>query len=410
MPIEIRMPKLSDTMEEGTVLAWKVGVGDRVSRGDLIAEVETDKAAMEMEAFEEGVMLELRVEAGSTVPVGTVIALLGEQGREAPRQKSDRESQRVEAQVEIQPGDEGRTEVGGLLSRDDPDQRAESSSEEDKSAALKTESAMGMNRKISASALELAREEGVDPRLVRGTGPGGRVGLSDVKLAVLEGGREMQRRTSVDRGRRERNRMAMAKKMAESWKSIPHFNVSVQIDAALLEQIHKKTSLSINTLIILALCGALQQHPEVNAHMKQDGPATQKQIGLCIALDTPDGLYNPVLKDCAQLGGGEIEARVKDLAEKAIQGELATEDFLGGTFTLSNLGMMGIHSFSAIITPPQVAVLAAGTIVRQGDAVRMMLTLSADHRALDGATAARFLGTLKALLQSEETFAAGSGS
>ncbi len=453
MAIEITMPKLSDTMEEGTVLQWKVKEGDRIEEGDVIAEVETDKAAMEMEAFDSGVVSALKVEEGETVSVGTVIAVLeadgdedkqakkeGKKERKAQREKKEKEEgeeEEEEAEEEERPQEQEEAAEEPEEEEEEEEEKEEKEEEEgerkerkrgrEKSAgsaewtdrgeeAQKTEpsarkKAETLDLVASPAARALAREKGIDLSRVRGTGPGGRIIVSDVEKARKEGGAKAEGKPGAGQRRKERSvkiRRIVAGKMVESWKNIPHFYVTVCVDMTEVIRIRKELDVTINDLIITATARTLQEHPWVNSRWVDGEPSEQKQINIALAVATERGLYNPVVRGCEGLSLRQISARAHELGEKAHAGRLSGEDMENGTFTISNMGMLGVESFSAIITPPQAAVLAVGTVKgetvvdEQGHpavAPQVRLTLSADHRILDGADAADFLATLKSYLE-----------
>jgi len=386
MPIEITMPKLSDTMEEGTILQWRVKKGDTVSKGDVLAEVETDKAAMEMEAFEGGVVQSLEVGEGETVAVGTVIAILaGEKvkAEEAPEQEApEQEAPEQEAPEEEAPEEEA------------PEEEA-----------------------------KLAREEKLDLDRIRGTGPGGRIVLTDVERTLDSGRAQPERvtaqkegegRESPERGGKKsvKIRRIVARKMLESWQNIPHFFVTVAVDMTDVIRFRKDLGVSINDFILAAAARSLGEHPWVNSHWVDGETVEQGAVNIALAVATERGLYNPVVHGCGALSLKELSRRARELSDRAHLGKLTAEDMEGGTFTISNMGMLGVESFSAIITPPQVAVLAVGTVKGEvvvdeqgepGIAPILRLTLSADHRSLDGADAAEFLATLKSYLEAPVT-------
>ncbi len=437
MPIEITMPKLSDTMEEGTLLKWKIKSGDRVSKGDIIAEVETDKAAMEMEAFDEGVVQELKVEEGDTVPVGTVIATFAREGEEKsagepeegksaeqiqktqePAEEKERKPQEkaetAEKEAEEAEAAEGAEEPAeaqekGMKAGEKAEQAEEQAEEAETARAVMA---------ASPAARGLAREKGIDLTRVRGTGPGGRVVLRDVEK-YLEAGQEKGGKAPEKKGRPRAGgkksvkiRRIVARKMAESWQTIPHFYVTVAVDMTDVVRFRKNLGVSINGFILAASARSLKEHPWVNSHWVEGEAVEQSSINIALAVATERGLYNPVLRDCGGLSLKEVGRRAEELSDKAHQGQLSAEELEGGTFTLSNMGMLGVESFSAIITPPQAAVLAVGTV--KGEIVIdeheepvlapiLRLTLSADHRILDGADAAEFLATVKSYLEAPVT-------
>lgn len=441
MATEITMPKLSDTMEEGTILKWHVAEGDRVARGDIIAEVETDKAAMEMEAFEDGTITALKVEEGETVAVGTVIAILdGEPAAESGKKKAGK----AEAETAVAEPPETKPKAEGAK----PEAKAEkteakaepkAAKAEAKAAepgpepASKTEAAAeeeqrpgGRGPAASPAARRLAEEKGIDLSRVRGSGPGGRILVGDVEQAAEAGNKPAAKPAAPAAkedggpgGKSVKIRRIVARKMIEAWETIPHFYVTVAVDMTDVIRFRKDLKVSINDFILAATARSLQEHPWVNSHFLDGEAVEQATINIAMAVATDRGLYNPVVKNCAGLALREISRKSQVLAEKAHQGKLSQQDMEEGTFTISNMGMLGVESFSAIITPPQVAVLAVGTargelvVDEHGEstiAPILRLTLSADHRALDGADAAEFLATLKSYLEAPVVLIAGDNS
>jgi pyruvate dehydrogenase E2 component (dihydrolipoamide acetyltransferase) len=419
MPIEITMPKLSDTMEEGTILQWRIKEGDRVRKGQVIAEVETDKAAMEMEAFEDGVVRALKVDEGATVAVGTVIAVFDGEGRVAgqaeevtkPELKTEtkpvkKSEEKPEEKVEAKP------EAKEAKEKEEKEEKEEKVERRERPA---TPPARGIS--VSPVARKLAREKGLDLGRIRGTGPGGRIVLADVERATPEKApapapAEAGARPERPAGKSVKIRRIVARKMLESWQNIPHFFVTVAVDMTDVIRFRKDLEVSINDFIVAATARSLHEHPWVNSHWIDGEAVEQESINIAMAVATERGLYNPVIHDCGNLSLKEISRRARDLADKAHQGKLVHADLEGGTFTISNMGMLGVESFSAIITPPQAAVLAVGTVKGEvvvddqgepGIAPILRLTLSADHRTLDGADAAEFLGTMKSYLEAPVT-------
>jgi pyruvate dehydrogenase E2 component (dihydrolipoamide acetyltransferase) len=436
MATEITMPKLSDTMEEGTILHWRVKKGDRISKGDIIAEVETDKAAMEMEAFDDGTVAEIKVGEGETVSVGTVIAVLSIGGeaeaeeekmkeaeiaqKEKLKEKEAKAPEKAEEKATEEEKEEGREAERIEAEREEKREEEKKEEKAPKEEPEKGEFLFPLGRGLTASpaARKLARERGIDLRHIRGSGPGGRVVTGDVERAAESPAPE----TKVPAREKEQKREApkksvkirriVARKMVESWQNIPHFFVTVAVDMTDAIRFRKDLGVSINDFILIATVRSLKEHPWVNSHWVDGEAVEQESINIAIAVATDRGLYNPVIKNCAGLSLKEISRRASDLGKKAHQGKLSQEDLEGGTFTVSNMGMLGVESFSAIITPPQAAVLAVGTV--KGEIVLdeheepviapiLRLTLSADHRTLDGADAAEFLATLKSYLEAPVT-------
>jgi pyruvate dehydrogenase E2 component (dihydrolipoamide acetyltransferase) len=425
MPMEITMPKLSDTMEEGTVLKWHIKEGDRVARGDIIAEVETDKAAMEMEAFENGVVKALKVGEGETVTVGTVIALLAaaEETEEESEKTSAKGTGKAAAGVkekkdtrvpEEQNKKEPKDAVGEVQEEEDEEEAGEGE-EPGKEPSVST-ARRSVRADASPAARQRARERELDIEKIRGTGPGGRIVLSDVERVPMrtpegEAGKAPAARENGGK-KSVKIRRIVARKMVESWQNVPHFFVTVAVDMTDVIRFRKDLRFSINDFIVAAAARALGEHPWVNSHWVDGEGVEQPGIHIALAVATDRGLYNPVLKDCGTLSLKEINGRARALVDRAHRGELKPEDMADGTFTISNMGMLGVESFSAIITPPQAAVLAVGTVKGEiildeheepSIAPMLRLTLSADHRILDGADAAEFLTAVKSYLEAPIT-------
>ncbi len=414
MATDIVMPKLSDTMTEGRLGAWKKGVGEAVQRGDVIAEVETDKAVMDLEAFTTGVLLEQRVKAGELVPVGTVIGLIG-----AP----DEAVSTAPPPVSEPPVD--RVGIGPERVIKEP-------------APAVTVAAPDHHEEQAAPVVRRkAREMGIDLALIAGSGPGGRVLLEDlerfsgVSLSTAPLNEEPEPATAatgeagapagqvftgppqtVSELPLSRMRAAIARTVELAWRTIPHFFVTMEVsmDAALEVRRELKASgtpASVNDFVLKASALALQKFPRMNASFGGDRIIVNQEINIGVAVSLPDGLLMPVLRGCQGLSLREIAARSRPLFEKARAGRLSEAELSGGTFTISNLGMYGVHEFAAVIMPPQAAILAVGglqdaVLARHGQPVVgkvMKLTISADHRILDGAYAASFLRELKGLLE-----------
>jgi pyruvate dehydrogenase E2 component (dihydrolipoamide acetyltransferase) len=410
MATEITMPKLSDTMEEGTLISWRKSVGERVERGDIIAEVETDKANMELEAFVSGVLLEVRVMAGDRVPVGTVIALVGAVGEKA-------ETKPV-PEPEMKGGEEEKPPaVAQMVAVPSVERKPEKA--EESTAIPSTED------KASPLVRRMARELGIDLREVEGTGPDDRILREDLERFQREAKRaekgeeaqplRVEPAVSISGGKPQplsRMRAAIARTVSASWRSIPHFSVSVQIDMGAAEALYRGfkeagVPVSINDMIIKSVAMTLQKFPNLNASFSEDGIILYPEINIGIAVSVGEGLLVPVIKGCRGLSLKEIATESRGLIDKARGGKISESEISGGTFTVSNLGMFGVDAFSAVIYPSQAAVLAVAAVrdaaVARDDRIipaRMMtVTLSADHRLVDGADAARFLSELRKVLE-----------
>jgi pyruvate dehydrogenase E2 component (dihydrolipoamide acetyltransferase) len=403
MTIEVRMPKLSDNMEQGTIIRWYKQPGDRVIAGEPLAEVETDKADVEMEASDSGVLTEIAVAEGQSAPVGAVIARLSD-ASEMPAAAA----------------------ATGAPPAEPPPLR-----ETERAAPPPPRSADGGTSPVRASpqAWQSAQDLGVNLDTVKGTGPGRRITTRDVKAAARRARPpgpaappvrqpEAPKDDAERRGSRlvphSRMREAIAARMAQAKREIPHFYLTSEIDMSetmrvrqALRQVGGIPGLTVTHLILRALALALREHPETNAAWQPDGVTLYDEINIGIAVAVDDGLLVPVLRDVDRLSVAQIAAGATALVERARTGKFGSEGLSGATFTLSNVGMLDIDVIAAVINPPQAALLAVGAVkerpvVRDGRlaiAKTMHATLSCDHRVLDGVTGGRFLETVKRLLE-----------
>jgi pyruvate dehydrogenase E2 component (dihydrolipoamide acetyltransferase) len=436
MATDVLMPKLSDTMEEGKILKWLKQPGDRVKSGDLIAEVETDKANMEVESFDEGVVQELRVKEGDSVPVGAVIAVLGAEG-EAPAASKPAAAKKEEPKKEEPKKDEPKKDEP---KKDEPKKEEPKKTEAKpapKEAAVEKKAETGASDapaakpapapakesggvKASPLAKKIATERGVDLSTVRGTGPGGRIVREDVEGAGGAAPAPSPRPAEaapVAAGRQElsRTRKTTAKRMADAKRDIPHFYVSADLEmdeaVRVREQLVKLggafDGVTVTHLLVKACGMALRRVPEMNASPDVDGIVVHEHVNGGIATATEQGLLVPVVKDVDTTPIADVVARARAVVGRARAGKPGGDDLSGATFTISNLGMFPVSNFAAVVNPPQAAILAVGTIrdvpvARAGAIVPgklMTVTLSCDHRVVDGALAGRFLGELKALIE-----------
>jgi pyruvate dehydrogenase E2 component (dihydrolipoamide acetyltransferase) len=436
MAIEVCMPRLSDTMEEGKVLTWLKQVGDQVEIGDIIAEVETDKADMEMEALDEGTLIQILVPAGGSVPVGGVLALLGT-ADEIGTQTT------VSPAVVKQPAENEQPAAATVAAAETPAPVAPIAKVRElrelrETRAQHDPSSAGGAERLIASPLvrRMAEELKLDLSQIPGTGPGGRIVKRDIEAFTGQGSPAaeaqavpVQSSRSVQSGSQvpsapsgvgkiepfSRMRATIAKRMSESMREAPHFYLTSEIDMS--EAVRLRTSLKASDrvaedvtythLLIKAAAVALVRHPRINASFAGDARAYKEEINIGLAVSLDDGLIVPVLHGCEQLSLLDIAAQTNALVERARTGKPKAEDLSGGTFTISNLGMLPIDHFTAIINQPQGAILAVGAIkeravVRDGQitiASTMMATLSCDHRIIDGMTGGQFLEELKRLLE-----------
>ncbi len=402
---EVVMPKMGYDMTEGTIVRWRKEEGDEVARGEVIAEVETTKVTVEVEAYTGGVLRKILVSEGQTVPVGHVIAVIAD--RDEP----------IAGVEEKAPVAEKAAPVATGAPRGE--------------AAVAVKAGDGASR-IAASpiARRIAREQGVDLQLIRGTGPGGRIVKEDVESFVARKPVEAPRPAPTpvaaapaaaphDLPYEERDlsriRQTMARRMAESKSSAPHFYVTSDIDMTQALKLRKGLNeltgegarISVTDMLVKGAAKTLQDFPEANASFAEGKLRIYRRINIGIAVALDQGLVTPVIPDCDKKPLRQIAQEAKELVERARTGRLRPEDFTPGTFTISNLGMFDVDEFVAIINPPEAAILAVGSVIPRPVVVdsevkvadRMRVTLSADHRVLDGATAARFLQRFKVLLE-----------
>jgi pyruvate dehydrogenase E2 component (dihydrolipoamide acetyltransferase) len=436
------MPKLSDTMTEGRLISWKKSVGEKIERGDILAEVETDKANMELESFSSGILLETRVKPGDMAVVGTVIAIVGESGDAASALEkktvlppAGAEKEQPTPAEQVRKGKEsGKSEEFSETERPQPEHVSDAMDKEELPEPEKTTgepvgSSPADAEKASPMVRRLAREQGIDLKRVKGSGPDGRILQEDldgslrkqvkVELKVKELTAKDESDQAADYVATQpmtRMRAAIARTVSQSWREIPHFTVTVAIDMSEAEEVRRElkesgTPLSINDLVIKAAVTALVKFPQVNNSFAGDRIAVNSDINIGQAVGLEDGLVVPVIRGCQGLSLKEIAARNRELIGRAKEGKISEAELGGGTFTISNLGMFGVEEFMAVIQPPQGAILAVGAIrdeavVQNGSiaAARIMrVTLSADHRLIDGAYAARFLQELKRVLENPVT-------
>lgn len=462
MAIKIEMPKLSDTMEEGVLSAWLVDEGDEVSMGDVIAQVETDKATMDLEAFDDGVLLKKLIDEGDAVPIGDLIAVLGDTGEDISDLVGDGAADAADdTSAETAPDDtpdasesaasEPATSEPATASPDETapagDGRLGERTPEPVPAGTDSE---GHRVKASPLARRIAEAHGVEIAAVDGSGPEGRIVRRDVEAFIETAEEEKTEEKSAapaeeapeptpepaaqpafampgmdgeeapyDSENISQMRKAIARRLAQSKYTAPHFYLDVDIDAARLMEVRRelnaiaeaqdKAKISPNDFITKACALALREHPYVNAaYLTDEGEIhkfNQVHVGIAVAID--EGLITPVVRNADRKGLTTIAAETKELAMRARNRELQPEEFEGATFTTSNLGMFGIEAFTAIINPPNSAILAIGEIreepvVEDGEIVvgkRMKATLSCDHRVVDGAVGAAFLQTLRTYLE-----------
>jgi pyruvate dehydrogenase E2 component (dihydrolipoamide acetyltransferase) len=438
---EIQMPKLSDTMTEGTLVAWKKKKGDQVSAGEVLAEIETDKATMEWESPEDGTLTEIYVQEGGKVNVGDQIAFIRGEGEQAPTQKAPAQKEMPEAAAEKKaqtetekpaPAETAEKEtapaqqksVGAAVSA----ARPETTQEKPRAREQKPEEP---RVKASPVARRIAAELGIDLSTVKGTGPDGRITETDVRTAAktktVEAGvspaAKQPTRLPLQPGESARIQLSgmrkiIAQRLVESLGPIPHFYLTIDINAGPLMEAREElksagegadaAKITVNDFVLKAAVMAAVKVPRVNASFDNNAIAQYADVDLGVAVAIEDGLLTPVIRAAQDKSLREISALAKDLAHRARNKRMKPEEFQGGTFTVSNLGGMGIDSFSAVINPPQGFILAIGKITKipvvdDCDRImvghRMSITMSCDHRVIDGALGAAYLKELRHLLE-----------
>jgi len=431
---EIQMPKLSDTMTEGTLVAWKKKKGDQVSAGEVLAEIETDKATMEWESPEDGTLTEIYVEEGGKVNVGDRIAFIGGEGEEAPKPKEKEEKEKKleakeeETEKEKPKEEEEKPEAPKAEEKEKKKaalpkaEKKEPEAEERPPAAEKPEEA---RVKASPVARRIAAEFGVDLSNVKGTGPEGRVTETDVRAAAKSKAAAPKPSVpaAVKAGESARIQLSgmrkiIAQRLVESLGPVPHFYLTIEVNAGPLMEAREElksagesaeaSKITVNDFVLKAAVQAAVKVPRVNASFDGDAMVQYPDVDLGIAVAIEDGLLTPVIRAAQNKSLREISELAKDLAHRARNKRMKPEEFQGGTFTVSNLGGMGIDSFSAVINPPQGFILAVGKITKvpvidDCDQIvvghRMSLTMSCDHRVIDGALGAEYLKELRHLLE-----------
>lgn len=432
MAIEISMPRLSDTMQQGTIVKWNVKEGQVIKSGDVIADIETDKATMELQSFDDGTVARLGVGEGQTVPVGTVILVLAGKGEDVASLKSSGGASAVPvAKAAVNAPAASTPAATATIDTDD------------------TIESNGTRVFISPLAKKIARESGVDLASVQGTGPGGRIVRRDVEAAIsgstlraaspaAPAATQAAKPTPVVSASGTKlageivslsnMRRTIARRLVESKTTIPHYQVTVEVAMDALVDLRKQLNeqlesqgvkLSVNDFLVRACALAMHKHPYVNSRWVGI-PGSENiellanvNVGIAIALDESKGggLVVATLRDADQIGLRQISAQSKAISDKARTKGLTIEEMADATFTISNLGMFGVDHFTAIINPPNVAILAVGAaiqkpVVRNDQIVPgwvMSMTMSSDHRVVDGAMAAAYLNSVKALLEKPAT-------
>ena len=406
----VKMPKLSDTMTEGVVAEWHKKVGDSVESGDLLAEIETDKATMEFESFQDGVLLHIGVEKGNAAPVDSILAILGEEGEDITSileiESSKQTNLEEQEKVVVEPKKEIQKEEKVVA----PVVQEKAVSISSSPISYPPASEMSISKiKASPLAKKLASERNINLNLVKGTGEDGRIIKRDVDnfQGVTSNFVGIE---SYDEHPVSQMRKVIAHRLGESKFSAPHFylSVSIDMDNAISARTSINTALSpvkisFNDLVIKAAATSLKEHPQVNSSWLGDVIRYNNHVNIGVAVAVDEGLLVPVVRFADGKSLSQIGAEVKEFAQKAKDKKLQPEDWEGNTFTISNLGMFGIDDFTAIINPPDACILAVGGIqsipvVKGGVVVPgnvMKVTLSCDHRVVDGVVGSKFLNTFK---------------
>jgi pyruvate dehydrogenase E2 component (dihydrolipoyllysine-residue acetyltransferase) len=442
---EIQMPKLSDTMSEGTLLAWKKKKGDQVSAGEVLAEIETDKATMEWESPEDGTLTDIYVQEGGKVNVGDKIAFVRSEGEEPPTQEASapKKGKEPESAGEKEKKPQAETEKPAAARAEQEEiappqqkrgQGAVSAAPDEEKQQKPEPTGRGPEQprvKASPVARRIAAELGVDLSSVKGTGPEGRVTETDVRAAaksqpvaagVSPAGKQPVR-LPLQAGESARIQLSgmrkiIAQRLVESLGPVPHFYLTIEINAGALMEAREElksagegadeAKITVNDFVLKAAVMAAVKVPRVNASFDKDAIVQYADVDLGVAVAIEDGLLTPVIRAAQDKSLREISALAKDLAYRARNKRMKPEEFQGGTFTVSNLGGMGIDSFSAVINPPQGFILAVGKITKvpvidDCDQLvvghRMSITMSCDHRVIDGALGAEYLRELRHLLE-----------
>lgn len=476
MATQVVMPKLSPTMEEGQLSRWLKKEGDAVGVGEPLAEIDTDKATMEAQALAAGVLRKILVEEGQTVPLGAIIAIIGEadedisaivseaQSSGAQKEREERIEEATEGRAHGSPDelaqvvpDGERTQktiegepLSGEVSTATGEKRGVAGREAEAGASRQSsgDSAQGNGKRsdggrliVSPIAARMAAEAGINLKQLKGSGPGGRIIKRDIEEAMRGGGGAPSEAPSegaqlravpspapqappsipeVEGASPYRDepvttmRATIARRLVTSIGPVPHFFLTTEIEmdraAELrrqLNELDEDSKISINDLVIKIVAAALMQHPSVNASYQEKSIRYYERADIGVAVAVEDGLITPVVRAANTKSVGQISREVRELAERARSRRLKPEEYTGATFSISNLGMFGIDEFTAVINPPEAAILAVGAmtpkpVVRDGEVVvkqMMRVTMSCDHRVIDGATGAKFLQTLKKILE-----------
>ena len=400
----VKMPRLSDTMTEGVVSKWHKKVGDEIKEGDLLADIETDKATMEFESFQEGHLLYIGVNENESAAVDSILAILGQKNEDISSLLNEENGDSKNLEVSQDKEDNNLEEIASFLEKSDPNQQTSSKDDYKNEKRLK----------ISPLAKKIAKDKGIDLNLIEGTGENGRIVKRDLDQSNLKKVEEMvQVDKSILQQPLSQMRKTIANRLSESKFSAPHFYLTTKINVDSLIELRKnlinnlETKISFNDIIIKAVAFSLSKHRNINVSWGKDSIIKNKDINIGVAIAVDEGLVVPVIKNTDQHNILDISNKIKDFVDRANNKKLSIDELNGNTFTVSNLGMFGIDEFTAIINPPDACILAVGSIqkipVVKDDKIVvgnvMKVTLSSDHRIVDGAQGAQFLKTLKTMLE-----------
>ena len=410
----IRMPKLSDTMVEGVVAEWHKKVGDSVEEGELIAEIETDKATMEFESFFDGVLLYIGVEKGAGAPVNDILAIIGEKGEDITKMLTDEASGANASPSKEEKKEAPKKEASKPAAKVEAPKPTATKVVKEAPKAQPSHFDEGLDIKISPLAKKLANDKGLNLSQVKGTGEGGRIVKRDVDNFRGGNAANFVNRESYTELPVSQMRKTIARRLGESKFTAPHFYLTVSIDMdnamearASINKSIAPNKVSFNDLVIKSCATALKQHPQINSAWMGDTIHQHDHVNIGVAVSVEDGLLVPVVRFADGKTLTQISTEVREFAKKAKAKKLQPQDGEGNTFTISNLGMFGIEEFTAIINSPDSCILAIGGIsqvpvVKKGEIVPgniMKVTLSCDHRVVDGVAGSQFLNTFKNLME-----------
>ena len=418
----ITMPRLSDTMTEGVVAQWLKKVGDKVEEGDILAEIETDKATMEFESFNEGTLLYIGLKEGESAPVDSLLAIIGEKGEDVDALIKEFEAKKGAAKPETKVEEKKEPEVKEVKEEAKTAEVAKPKKEEVAPMAVQQIPVREDNERVFISPLakKLAKERNINIKFVQGTGENGRIVKSDIEnyVPVIASTQQVvafspKGEESFEDIPNSQMRKVIARRLAESKFKAPHYYLNIEVDMDPAMSFRKQfnllpdTKISFNDIVVKATALALKKHPQVNSQWFDDKMRLNHHVHIGVAVAVPDGLVVPVVRFADEQSLQQINAAVKDLATRARNKKLTPQEMEGSTFTISNLGMFGISDFTSIINQPNSAILSVGAIVEK-PVVKdkqivvghtMKLTLACDHRTVDGATGALFLQTLREYLE-----------